>query len=61
VAGQAFRHVLVIECKRLPIIKGMAINALTLEVQRINIGVIEVIRIGQIGIDHIIIGVIRHC
>jgi len=39
----------------------MAINALTLKVQRINIGVIEVIRIGQIGIDHIIIGVIRHC
>ena len=59
--GLAFRHVLVIESKRFPIVEGMAVGALTLKVQWIYIGVVEIIRIGQTGIDHVIISIIRYC
>jgi hypothetical protein len=60
VTGLAFRHANVIELKRFPIVEGVAISAFTLEVQRVNLVVIKVFRVRQLGINLIIVSIIWH-
>jgi hypothetical protein len=60
VARLAFRHTDVIELKGFPIVECVAIGTFTLEVQRVNLSVIKIIRVRQTGINLIIIGIIRH-